>query len=81
MTPWSTYDETTLVDGLGRLRDRELVRFVKPTMVRVVKYHQRLEEQLGLGPEHAALITVLLLRGAADRRGVATADRTTAPVR
>jgi uncharacterized protein YceH (UPF0502 family) len=62
--PVVAYDETTIVDGLGRLRDRELVRFVKPTMVRVVKYHQRLEEQLGLSPEQAALITVLLLRGA-----------------
>lgn len=62
--PVVTYDEATLVDGLGRLRDRELVRFVKPTMIRVVKYHQRLEEHLGLGPAQAALMTVLLLRGA-----------------
>ena len=62
--PVVTYDEATLVDALGGLRDRELVRFVKPTMVRVVKYHQRLEEQLGLDPEQAALVTVLLLRGA-----------------
>ena len=60
------YDEPTLVDTLGRLRDRELVRFLKPTGLRVVKYHQRLEEQLGLDPERAALIAVLLLRGAAD---------------
>ena len=62
--PVVSYDETTIVDALGRLRDRELVRFVKPTMVRVVKYHQRLEEHLGLDAEQAALITVLLLRGA-----------------
>ncbi len=62
--PVVAYDEVTLIDGLGRLRDRELVRFVKPTMVRVVKYHQRLEEHLELGPEQAALLTVLLLRGA-----------------
>ena len=62
--PVVAYDEATILDGLGRLRDRELVRFVKPTMVRVVKYHQRLEEQLGLSPAHAALMTVLLLRGA-----------------
>ena len=27
--PVVDYDETTLLDGLGRLRDRELVRFVK----------------------------------------------------
>ena len=29
--PVVAYDEATILDGLGRLRDRELVRFVKPT--------------------------------------------------
>ena len=29
--PVVAYDEATIVDALGRLRDRELVRFVKPT--------------------------------------------------
>jgi uncharacterized protein YceH (UPF0502 family)/2-polyprenyl-3-methyl-5-hydroxy-6-metoxy-1,4-benzoquinol methylase len=62
--PVVAYDETTILDGLGRLRGRELVRFVKPTGLRVVKYHQRLEEHLALDPGQAALITVLLLRGA-----------------
>jgi uncharacterized protein len=62
--PVVTFDETTIVDGLGRLRDRELVRFVKPTGLRVVKYHQRLEERLDLDGAQTALITVLLLRGA-----------------
>ncbi len=61
--PVVAYDETTLVDTLGRLRDRALVRFVKLTGIRVVKYHQRLEEQLNLGAPQAALIAVLLLRG------------------
>lgn len=61
--PVVAYDENTLVEALGRLRDRELVRFVKPTGLRVVKYHQRLEERLGLGPAGAALIAALLLRG------------------
>jgi uncharacterized protein YceH (UPF0502 family) len=61
--PVVTYDEATLLDALNRLRDRELVRFVKPTGLRVVKYHQRLEEQLGLDPPTTALVTVLLLRG------------------
>ena len=50
--------------ALNRLRDRELVRFVKPTGLRVVKYHQRLEEQLGLDPAQASLVAVLMLRGA-----------------
>ena len=62
--PVVAYDEATIVDALNRLRDRELVRFVKPTGLRVVKYHQRLEEQLGLDAPGLALVTALLLRGA-----------------
>ena len=65
--PVVAYDETTIVDTLGRLRDRELVRFVKPTGIRVVKYHQRLEEQLELDEERSALLTLLLLRGPQTR--------------
>lgn len=61
--PVVAYDEVTLVDALGRLRDRNLVRFVKTAGIRVVKYHQRLEEQLGLDAPQAALVAVLLLRG------------------
>ena len=61
--PVVDYDERTLVEVLGRLRDRNLVRFLKPTGLRVVKYHQRLEEHLELDPQQAALIAVLLLRG------------------
>ena len=61
--PIVDYDEATVLDALSRLRDRELVRFAKPTGLRVVKYHQRLEEQLGLDPAAAALISALLLRG------------------
>jgi hypothetical protein len=61
--PVVDYDDATLVDTLGRLRDRELVRFVKITGIRVVKYHQRLEEQLGIDAAQSALLTVLLLRG------------------
>ncbi len=61
--PIVAYDDATLVESLGRLRNRELVRFVKRTGIRVVKYHQRLEEQLELDEERSALLTVLLLRG------------------
>lgn len=61
--PVVSYDEATVLDGLGRLRDRGLVRYLKPTGLRVVKYHQRLEEQMELDEERAALITLLLLRG------------------
>ena len=62
--PVVAYDEATVVDALNRLRDRELVRFVKPTGLRVVKYHQRLEERLGLDAPALAIVTALLLRGA-----------------
>ena len=79
--PVVDYDEPTLVDTLGRLRDRELVRFLKPTGLRVVKYHQRLEEQLGLDPEQAALIAVLLLRGPQTAGRAAAAHRTPGAVR
>ena len=65
--PVVAYDEATILDALNRLRDRELVRFVKPTGLRVVKYHQRLEEQLGLDAPGTALVAVLLLRGAQTR--------------
>ena len=61
--PVVSYDDTTLLDAVGRLRDRELIRFVKITGIRVVKYHQRLEEQLGLDPAQAAVMALLLLRG------------------
>jgi uncharacterized protein YceH (UPF0502 family) len=61
--PVVAYDEATVLDALNRLRDRELVRFVKPTGLRVVKYHQRLEERLELDAAQTALITTLLLRG------------------
>ncbi len=62
--PVVDYDDATLIEALGRLRDRELVRFVKITGIRVVKYHQRLEEHLELDPAQTAVLTVLLLRGA-----------------
>ena len=62
--PVGAYDEPTLLEAVGRLRDRGLVRFLKPTGLRVVKYHQRLEEHLRLTGPQAALLAVLLLRGA-----------------
>lgn len=62
--PVSDYDDQQLDVCLRALKDRELVRFVwagKGT--RALKYHQRLDEQLALGDDERALITVLLLRG------------------
>ncbi|MEO5661664.1 MAG: DUF480 domain-containing protein [Nocardioides sp.] len=47
------------------LKDRGLLRIVwAPTGRRTLKYHQILDEALGLEPDERALLTVLLLRGA-----------------
>ncbi len=46
------------------LKDRGLLRIVwAPTGRRTLKYHQILDEHLGLEPDERALLTVLLLRG------------------
>ena len=46
------------------LKDRGLLRIVwAPTGRRTLKYHQILDELLGLEPDEKALLTVLLLRG------------------
>jgi uncharacterized protein YceH (UPF0502 family)/ubiquinone/menaquinone biosynthesis C-methylase UbiE len=62
--PITDYDDALLQATLKELRDRELVRPVwSGTGSRVMKFHQRLEEHLGVGEPELALLTVLLLRG------------------
>lgn len=62
--PVVDYDDRTVLDGIARLKERGLVRTVwAGAGSRVLKYHQRLEERLGLAPDACALITLLLLRG------------------
>ena len=62
--PVTDYDATVLHATLKELRDRELVRSVwTGAGSRVLKYHQRLEEHLGVGAPELAILTVLLLRG------------------
>jgi len=62
--PVTDYDDSVLQATLKELRDRELVRPVwTGAGSRVVKFHQRLEEHLGVGEPELALLTVLLLRG------------------
>jgi uncharacterized protein YceH (UPF0502 family) len=62
--PITDYDDPLLQATLKELRDRELVRPVwSGAGSRVVKFHQRLEEHLGIGEPELALLTVLLLRG------------------
>jgi uncharacterized protein YceH (UPF0502 family) len=62
--PVVDYDDRTVLDALARLKERGLIRTVwAGAGSRVLKYHQRLEERLGLAPDHKALLTLLLLRG------------------
>src|SRR3954454_23915508 len=62
--PVSEYDEQTLEQVGRRLKERGLLRIVwSDTGRRTLKYHQTLDEALGLDDDERALLTVLLLRG------------------
>ena len=63
--PVVDFDDETVERTTRALRDRGLVRIVwADTGRRTLKYHQILDERLGLDPDERALLTVLLLRGA-----------------
>ena len=80
--PVSDYDDQVLQDTLRGLKERGLVRIVWADRgPRTLKYHQTLDEALSLQPDERALMTVLLLRGAAGARRAAHPDRAAAPVR
>src|SRR4051812_38180478 len=62
--PIADYDEHTVEQAARRLKDAGLVRIVwSDTGRRTLKYHQTLDERLGLAEDERALVTVLLLRG------------------
>jgi uncharacterized protein YceH (UPF0502 family) len=62
--PVMNLDEPTVERTARSLKDRGLLRIVwSDTGRRTLKYHQILDEQLGLEPDERALLTVLLLRG------------------
>jgi hypothetical protein len=62
--PVMDLDEKSVETTARALRDRGLLRIVwADTGRRVLKYHQTLEEVLGLSEAQKALVTVLLLRG------------------
>ena len=62
--PVTDYDEQTLEQVGRRLKEKGLVRIVwSDTGRRTLKYHQTLDELLGLAEDERALVTVLLLRG------------------
>jgi uncharacterized protein len=57
-------DQQTVEQTARALKERGLLRIVwSDTGRRTLKYHQTLDERLGLDPEQRALLTVLLLRG------------------
>ncbi len=58
-------DQSTVERSARALKERGLLRIVwSDTGRRTLKYHQILDERLGLDPDERALLTVLLLRGA-----------------
>ena len=58
-------DEASVEQTARALKERGLLRIVwSDTGRRTLKYHQTLDERLGLDPDERALLTVLLLRGA-----------------
>ena len=62
--PVVAYDETTVEDALQGLREKGLALRITGHDVRVPKHAQRFTEKLNLGRREAALLCVLLLRGA-----------------
>jgi uncharacterized protein len=62
--PVVDYDQQTVEQAARSLKERGLLRIVwADTGRRTLKYHQILDEHLGLEPDERALLTVLLLRG------------------
>jgi len=63
--PVVDYDQQTVEQTARSLKEQGLLRIVwSDTGRRTLKYHQILDERLGLDPDERALVTVLLLRGA-----------------
>jgi uncharacterized protein YceH (UPF0502 family) len=63
--PVVDFDQQTVERTARTLKERGLLRIVwSDTGRRTLKYHQTLDERLGLDPDERALLTVLLLRGA-----------------
>lgn len=63
--PVVDFDQQTVERTARALKERGLLRIVWSDVGRrTLKYHQVLDEHLGLDPDERALLTVLLLRGA-----------------
>lgn len=63
--PVVDFDQQTVERTARKLKERGLLRIVwSDAGRRTLKYHQILDERLGLEPDERAVLTVLLLRGA-----------------
>jgi uncharacterized protein YceH (UPF0502 family) len=62
--PVVTYGDAAIIETVNRLRDRELCRLTHVPGQRAVKYKQALVQKLELEPGAAAVVAVLMLRGA-----------------
>jgi uncharacterized protein len=61
--PVVNYDESIVEKALSTLRDKQFVRRVTGTDMRVPKYKQIFSEEMNFNPEETAVICVLMLRG------------------
>jgi len=62
-TPVTRMEEPTVGNALENLRALNVVRIVHSRSNRADKFRHVLDEILGLGPDHMALLSVLMLRG------------------
>jgi uncharacterized protein YceH (UPF0502 family) len=62
--PVVDYDEATIREAVNRLSRRGWARLASGPGSRAVKFRQLFDEALGLTPEQAAILAVLMLRGA-----------------
>ena len=62
--PVVTFDEKRVARALESLRDKKMVHTVYGSDARVPRYKQVLTEHYALGPKEAAVVCVLMLRGA-----------------
>src|SRR3954449_4118728 len=80
--PVVDFDQQTVDQTARALKERGLLRIVwSDTGRRTLKYHQVLDERLGLAPDERALLTVLLLRGPKATGGLPAPPRPPRPLR
>ncbi len=79
--PVVDYDEGTVRAALDRLGQRKWTTLASWSTARSVKYKHVFKQALDLTDPQLALLTVLMLRGPADRGGATPAQRADPPLR